>query len=187
QEKKIVKRAGNIGFEWTTMQLFQNHFLQIYSPELLKEFRKHVTLRNSTRLVLVIDYAGTEVYCQMREQYKKMSKGSECLFSLNNVKYYQEINHYRKRIPSLKNSTKVSTVLEGKSHLFPTRTIDTLQSHLLGRSHGIRLLKISAKFRKIIESAFWTLVTTVKQLNVEKIGRKKKTSGKVSVQKCIFL
>lgn len=72
-------------------------------------YRKQVVIDGETCLLDILDTAGQEEYSAMRDQYMRTGEGFLLVFALNELKSFENIQHYREQIRRVKDSEEVST------------------------------------------------------------------------------
>lgn len=106
--------AGGVGKSALTIQLIQNHFVDEYDPTIEDSYRKQVVIDGETCLLDILDTAGQEEYSAMRDQYMRTGEGFLCVFAIDNMKSFEDIDSYRGQVGL---DTSVST--EAKLSSFP--------------------------------------------------------------------
>ncbi|XP_035309618.1 GTPase KRas-like isoform X2 [Cricetulus griseus] len=184
--KLVVVGADGVGKSALTIQLIQNHFVDVYDPTIEDSYRKQVVIDGETCLLDILDTAGQEEYSAMRDQYMRTGEGFLCVFAMNNTKSFEAIHHYREQIKRAKDSEDVPMVLVGNKCDLPSRTVDTNQAQDLAGSYGIPFIETSAKTRQRVEDAFYTLVREIRN-HKEKMSKDGKKKKKKSKTKCITM
>ncbi|XP_027289839.1 GTPase KRas-like isoform X1 [Cricetulus griseus] len=185
QYKIVVVGADGVGKSALTIQLLQNHFVDVYDPTIEDSYRKQVVIDGETCHLDILDTAGQEEYSAMRDQYMRTGEGFLCVFAMNNTKSFEAIHHYREQIKRVKDSEDVPMVLVGNKCDLPSRTIDTSQAQDLAGSYGIPFIETSAKTRQGVDDAFYTLLREIGN-HKEKMSRDDKKKKKISRQ-CIIM
>ena len=90
--------AGGVGKSALTIQLIQNHFVDEYDPTIEDSYRKQVVIDGETCLLDILDTAGQEEYSAMRDQYMRTGEGFLCVFAIDNMKSFEDIESYRQQI-----------------------------------------------------------------------------------------
>jgi GTPase KRas protein len=161
--KLVVVGAGGVGKSALTIQLIQNHFVPEYDPTIEDSYRKQVVIDGETCLLDILDTAGQEEYCAMRDQYMRTGEGFLIVFAVNNATSFEEINAYREQIKRVKDADEVPMVLVGNKCDLPTRSIDMQQAKDVARNYGVPLVESSAKTRMGVDDAFYTLVREIRK------------------------
>ncbi|KAI6180822.1 (pine wood nematode) hypothetical protein [Aphelenchoides besseyi] len=161
--KLVVVGDGGVGKSALTIQLIQNQFVQEYDPTIEDSYRKQVLIDDETCLLDILDTAGQEEYSAMRDQYMRTGEGFLLVFALNELKSFENIQHYREQIRRVKDSEEVPMVLVGNKCDLTQRAMDQRQIDELARSFGIPYEETSAKTRVGVDNAFHALVREIRK------------------------
>jgi len=161
--KLVIVGAGGVGKSSLTTQLIQNHFLDEYDPTIEDSYKKEIVIDKETCLLNILDTAGQKEYSAMREQYMRTGEGFLLVFSIDNVKSYEDILQYREHIKKVQDKTKVPMVLVGNKCDLPTRNMDMAQAKDVAKSYSIPFIETSAKTRMGVDDAFYTLVREIRK------------------------
>lgn len=175
--KLVVVGAGGVGKSALTIQLIQNHFVEEYDPTIEDSYRKQVVIDGETCLLDILDTAGQEEYSAMRDQYMRTGEGFLCVFAVNNVKSFEDINLYREQIKRVKDADEVPMVLVGNKVDLPSRQIDPRTAQNFANSVAIPYVETSAKTRQGVDDAFYDLVREIRKYKDRK-GPGKKNKNK---------
>ncbi|XP_021345848.1 GTPase HRas [Mizuhopecten yessoensis] len=175
--KLVVVGAGGVGKSALTIQLIQNHFVEEYDPTIEDSYRKQVVIDDETCLLDILDTAGQEEYSAMRDQYMRTGEGFLCVFAVNNLKSFEDINTYKEQIKRVKDAEEVPMVLVGnKMDLQEQHMVEDKDAKALANTYNIPYVRTSAKTRQGVDDAFYSLVREIR-LYKDKKGkhpRKKK-------------
>ena len=109
--------AGGVGKSALTIQLIQNHFVDEYDPTIEDSYRKQVVIDGETCLLDILDTAGQEEYSAMRDQYMRTGEGFLCVFAIDNMKSFEDVESYRGQIRRVKDADDIpmirKSVMEG--------------------------------------------------------------------------
>ncbi|VDQ12362.1 unnamed protein product [Trichobilharzia regenti] len=161
--KLVVVGAGGVGKSALTIQLIQNHFVEEYDPTIEDSYRKQVVIDGEICLLDILDTAGQEEYSAMRDQYMRTGEGFLCVFAVNNLKSYEDINQYREQIKRVKDADEVPMVLVGNKVDLTNRSVCTNEAKMSANSYNIPYVETSAKTRQGVEDAFYTLVREIRK------------------------
>lgn len=181
--KLVVVGAGGVGKSALTIQLIQNHFVEEYDPTIEDSYRKQVVIDGETCLLDILDTAGQEEYSAMRDQYMRTGEGFLCVFAVNNMKSFEDINQYREQIKRVKDADEVPMVLVGNKVDLPARAVESKQGKQLADSYTIPFVETSAKTRQGVDDAFYTLVREIRKYK----DKKGKNQSKKKKKKCRLL
>ncbi|KAI6229128.1 (pine wood nematode) hypothetical protein [Aphelenchoides fujianensis] len=172
--KLVVVGDGGVGKSALTIQLIQNQFVQEYDPTIEDSYRKQVLIDDETCLLDILDTAGQEEYSAMRDQYMRTGEGFLLVFALNELKSFENIQHYREQIRRVKDSEEVPMVLVGNKCDLSQRAMDQRQIDELARSFGIPYEETSAKTRVGVDNAFHALVREIRKHKDKQQAKPKK-------------
>lgn len=178
--KLVVVGAGGVGKSALTIQLIQNHFVEEYDPTIEDSYRKQVVIDGETCLLDILDTAGQEEYSAMRDQYMRTGEGFLCVFAVNNLKSFEDINQYREQIKRVKDADEVPMVLVGNKVDLPTRTVEQRQGKHVAELYHIPYVETSAKTRQGVDDAFYTLVREIRKYKEKKGKDRKKRKTKIN-------
>ena len=102
--------AGGVGKSALTIQLIQNHFVDEYDPTIEDSYRKQVVIDGETCLLDILDTAGQEEYSAMRDQYMRTGEGFLCVFAIDNMKSFEDIDSYRGQIRRVKDADDIPMI-----------------------------------------------------------------------------
>lgn len=117
--------AGGVGKSALTIQLIQNHFVDEYDPTIEDSYRKQVVIDGETCLLDILDTAGQEEYSAMRDQYMRTGEGFLCVFAIDNMKSFEDIESYRGQIRRVKDADDIPMICKYS----PTPTIIRINCH----------------------------------------------------------
>lgn len=112
---RIHTTAGGVGKSALTIQLIQNHFVDEYDPTIEDSYRKQVVIDGETCLLDILDTAGQEEYSAMRDQYMRTGEGFLCVFAIDNMKSFEDIESYRGQIRRVKDADDIPMICKSSS------------------------------------------------------------------------
>ena len=104
--------AGGVGKSALTIQFIQNHFVEEYDPTIEDSYRKQAVIDGETCLLDILDTAGQEEYSAMRDQYMRTGEGFLCVFAVDNMKSFEDIESYRRQIRRVKDADDIPMIRE---------------------------------------------------------------------------
>lgn len=173
--------AGGVGKSALTIQLIQNHFVDEYDPTIEDSYRKQVVIDGETCLLDILDTAGQEEYSAMRDQYMRTGEGFLCVFAIDNMKSFEDIESYRGQIRRVKDADDIPMILVGNKIDLPRREVDQKLATAYARNHNMAYIETSAKTRQGVDDAFYTLVREIrrwKEFKSDEQSTKKKKKKK---------
>ena len=88
----------------------QSHFVEEYDPTIEDSYRKQVVIDGETCLLDILDTAGQEEYSAMRDQYMRTGEGFLCVFAIDNMKSFEDIESYRGQIRRVKDADDIPMI-----------------------------------------------------------------------------
>ena len=104
-----------------TIQLIQNHFVDEYDPTIEDSYRKQVVIDGETCLLDILDTAGQEEYSAMRDQYMRTGEGFLCVFAIDNMKSFEDVESYRGQIRRVKDADDIPMIRESSRSQLGTK------------------------------------------------------------------
>ncbi|XP_064385588.1 GTPase HRas [Halichondria panicea] len=161
--KLVVVGAGGVGKSALTIQLIQNHFVDEYDPTIEDSYRKQVVIDGETCLLDILDTAGQEEYSAMRDQYMRTGEGFLCVFAIDNMKSFEDIDSYRGQIRRVKDAEDIPMILVGNKIDLPRREVDPKLAQAYGKNHKMPYIETSAKTRQGVDDSFYSLVREIRR------------------------
>ena len=93
-----ILEAGGVGKSAITIQFIQNHFINDYDPTIEDSYTKQVVIDEETCFLDILDTAGQEEYSAMRPQYMRTGNGFFCVFAVDNMKSFTDIDVFREQV-----------------------------------------------------------------------------------------
>lgn len=81
-----------------------------YDPTIEDSYRKQVVIDGETCLLDILDTAGQEEYSAMRDQYMRTGEGFLCVFAIDNMKSFEDIESYRGQIRRVKDADDIPMI-----------------------------------------------------------------------------
>ncbi|KAL5457743.1 hypothetical protein EMCRGX_G035033 [Ephydatia muelleri] len=181
--KLVVVGAGGVGKSAITIQFIQNHFINDYDPTIEDSYTKQVVIDEETCFLDILDTAGQEEYSAMRPQYMRTGNGFFCVFAVDNMKSFTDIDVFREQIHRVKDSDDVPIIMVANKVDLPHRTVDQKLAEGYAKTHHMLYVETSAKTRQGVYDAFHMLVREIRHrrdIKKEEVSTKKK-------KRCILL
>jgi len=188
--KLVVVGAGGVGKSALTIQLIQNYFVDEYDPTIEDSYRKQVVIDSETCLLDILDTAGQEEYSAMRDQYNPTGEGFLCVFAVNNVNSFSEVNQYKDQVRRVKDAENVPMVLVGNKVDLPHPTVTSEMANSKAKEFSVPYIETSALTRQGVDDAFYTLVREIRKFKAQADAAKntaKKTKKHGGKRVCILL
>lgn len=83
-----------------------------YDPTIEDSYRKQVVIDGETCLLDILDTAGQEEYSAMRDQYMRTGEGFLCVFAIDNMKSFEDVESYRGQIRRVKDAEDIPMICE---------------------------------------------------------------------------
>lgn len=90
--------AGGVGKSAITIQFIQNHFMNDYDPTIEDSYTQQVVIDEETCFLDILDTAGQDEYSAMRPQYMRTGDGFFCVFAVDSMKSFTDINLFREQV-----------------------------------------------------------------------------------------
>eukprot|EP01117_Protostelium_nocturnum_P012174 TRINITY_DN446_c0_g1_i1.p1 TRINITY_DN446_c0_g1~~TRINITY_DN446_c0_g1_i1.p1 ORF type:complete len:188 (+),score=73.48 TRINITY_DN446_c0_g1_i1:143-706(+) len=178
--KLAVIGGGAVGKSAVTVQYTQNHFVEMYDPTIEDAYRKQVIINGDVCLLDILDTAGQDEYCCLRDAYMRTGRGFILVYSITCRSSFEEVKKLHEEILRAKDKSKVPLVVIGnKCDLEELREVTTLEGKQLAESFGAQFLETSAKSGVNIEETFAGVVNAIQrddEINnpIKKKSQKKK-------------
>ncbi|KAJ3379215.1 hypothetical protein HDU92_006833 [Lobulomyces angularis] len=109
----VVVGSGGVGKSCLTIRFLKDEFSNEYDPTIEENYRKQISVDQSSATVNIIDTAGQQEYTALRDQHLKDGKGFLLVFALNDKSTLEEVKQLRDQILKLKDTKKVPIVICG--------------------------------------------------------------------------
>jgi len=164
--KLVVVGGGGVGKSALTIQFIQSQFVDEYDPTIEDSYRKQCTVDEEVAMLDVLDTAGQEEYSAMREQYMRTGEGFLLVYSITSRLSFDEITTFQQQILRVKDKDYFPIILVGnKSDLEGHRQVSYEEGQNLAKSFNCPFLETSAKQRKNVDEAFFTLLREIRRYN----------------------
>jgi len=178
--KVVIVGGGGVGKSALTIQLMQNHFVELYDPTIEDSYRKQVAIDEEVCLLDILDTAGQEEYSAMRDQYMRSGQGFLLTYAITSRASFDEVLMLKDQILRVKDADKVPMCLAGnKCDMEAERQVSTIEGVRRAGLLDIPFYETSAKTRYNVEEVFFDLVREIRKTHVSskihgKNERKKK-------------
>ncbi|KAJ3433229.1 ras-like protein rasd [Anaeramoeba flamelloides] len=182
--KIVVVGGGGVGKSALTIQLVQNHFVDVYDPTIEDSYRRQVVIDEETCLLDILDTAGQEEYSAMRDSYMREGEGFLIVYAINSRNSLDEVSSFREQITQAKDSDEVPMIIVGnKNDLENERQVSQEEGRDLAKSFNCPFMETSAKTRTNVEESFFELVREIKRISKGMEPERKKEKGKRNKKK----
>ncbi|PRP89088.1 hypothetical protein PROFUN_01808 [Planoprotostelium fungivorum] len=179
--KLAVIGGGGVGKSAVTIRYLQNHFVEYYDPTIEDSYRKQTVIDQNSYLLDILDTAGQDEYCCLRDAYLRTGRGFLFVFSLVDRGSFEEIPVLHDQLLKAKDRDHVPLILVGnKSDLVNERAVSFFEANELARTFNCRYIETSAFSGSNVELVFQELVKCVQREEdglVQKRKAKKTTKG----------
>lgn len=123
--------------------------------------------RSSPKTIAVLDTAGQEEFCAMREQYMRSGEGFLLVFALTDRNSFADIRNFQKQILRVKDRDEFPMLLVGnKSDLKHHRQVSREEAQQFSDSVGVPYIECSAKEGINVVEAFHELVRIIRKFHL---------------------
>lgn len=178
----VVVGGGGVGKTALTIQYVQNQFVDEYDPTIEDLYRKQSVIDGESCVLDILDTSGQEEYSAMRDQYMRTGEGFLCLYAIDKMSSFEDVEAYIKQIRRVKN-TDTPIVLVGNKIDLTDREVEKALAEEYAHQHKVVHVETSAKTRRGVEDAFHAVVREVRISRKNGAnglgGKKKKTECKI--------
>ncbi|RCI06589.1 Ras GTPase [Rhizopus stolonifer] len=154
--KLVMVGDGGVGKSAMTIQFIQSHFIDEYDPTIEDSYRKQCIIDDEGALLDILDTAGQEEYCAMREQYMRIGEGFLLIYSITSTQSFEEIQKLHSQIERVKDVDSFPVILVGnKCDLERERKVPSQEGRDLAKKYGCQFVETSAKQGIQIDDAFY--------------------------------
>jgi len=162
--KIVVLGDGGVGKSALVIQFVQHSFVKEYDPTIENHYSKTVTLDDAVMVLDILDTAGQEEYCAMRNHYIRTGGGFILVYSIISRETFVHLMRYRDLVLRVKESDEYPLVICGnKMDMEEQRAVSKEEGEVLGRNLACPQMETSAKTRTNVEEAFCTLLRAMRQ------------------------
>ncbi|XP_036596469.1 GTPase HRas-like [Trichosurus vulpecula] len=165
--KVVVMGSCSVGKSALTIQLVKNCFVSDYDPTIEDSYHTQLVVDGETCQLEIIDSTGNEEYQSRRQQFMRRGEGFLCVYAVDDVKSFVDVNIFRDELLKVKDADRVPFVLVANK----TDLTDGLVTSALGQeaasSFKVPFVETSAKTRKGVEQAFQELVREMRRSHNE--------------------
>ncbi|WKX98091.1 hypothetical protein Q1695_013634 [Nippostrongylus brasiliensis] len=163
----VVVGGGGVGKSALTIQfiqVFQQYFVQDYDPTIEDSYTKQCFVDEDLCKMEVLDTAGQEEFCTMREQYLRSGNGFLIVFAVTDRNSFEDVRKLHTMICRVKDRDDFPVILVGnKADLENERHVSSAEAEDLARSLSIPYVECSAKLRVNVDQAFHSVVRLVRK------------------------
>uniref|UniRef100_A0A914WG93 Ras-related protein M-Ras n=1 Tax=Plectus sambesii TaxID=2011161 RepID=A0A914WG93_9BILA len=184
--KLVVIGEGGVGKSSLTIQFFQKQFIDYYDPTIEDQYIQHCEVDGQWVILDVLDTAGQEEFSAMREQYMRSGRGFLLVYSVTDLRSFEEAPKLFQQILRVKDRTEYPVLLvANKVDLIHQRKVTEDQGRELAERLKVPYIETSAKDPPInVDAAFHELVRIVKSFPSEEEAEPvRRTVGKGKRQK----
>ena len=179
----VLVGASGVGKNALTMQLVQKYFSPdrfLYDTAETGEFyEKHALIDGETCILHILE-VGNSQFTSMRDLYLRNGEGFLCVFAVDDMKSFEDIESYRGDILRAKELDDVPMVLVGNKIDLPHQEVDQKLAQAYAKSHHMLYIETSAKTNQGVDDAFYTLVREIRSWKeVNKATTKRKNACEI--------
>ena len=102
--KLVLVGYEAVGKSALTIQYVQNEFKNDYESTIEDSFKKQVVIDEETCVLDILDTAGQEQNSAIRPQHMRTGHGFLCVFAVNSMKTFDQIDSFREQIHKVRMS-----------------------------------------------------------------------------------
>ena len=148
---------GGVGKTALTIQFCYHHFVQEYDPGIEDEYVNEVTVDERICRLEILDTAGQEEYCALKDYYMRRSNGFIVVYSITSHESFErtmEFIEQMERVRDVDRHLIKLTLCGNKVDLCAERQVTTEEGASLAESLGCPFFETSAKTRINVDEAF---------------------------------
>jgi len=159
----VVVGAGAVGKSALTIRFVQGTFLVKYDPTIEDSYRKQVEIDARACILDIMDTAGQEEYCALRDTYMKTGDGFVLGYSVTSRNSFDQAAKLRSNILRIHGEeNQIPIMLVGnKCDLDTERTVTTEEGLQMSAKWGTGFVESSAKLGKNVNEIFFELVRLI--------------------------
>jgi small GTP-binding protein len=151
----VLVGGGGVGKSAISIQYISNQFIEDYDPTIEDSYRKQAVVDELSCMIDILDTAGQEEYASLRDQWMRDREGFIIVFSIDNIKSFEEVTRWRQNILRVKDSKEGPIILvANKSDLADKREVSVAEIDALAKELDIPWIEVSAKQRTNIDQLF---------------------------------
>ncbi|KAJ3199909.1 hypothetical protein HK099_002964, partial [Clydaea vesicula] len=162
----VVVGSGGVGKSCLTIRFLKDEFSNEYDPTIEENYRKQISVDQSSATVNIIDTAGQQEYTALRDQHLKDGKGFLLVFALNDKSTLEEVKQLRDQILKLKDTKKVPIVICGNKCDIPPEKVEVDREAVNSYCQQLKIpyLETSAKENINVTESFHDLVRECRKM-----------------------
>ncbi|KAL5525450.1 hypothetical protein ACEPAF_9326 [Sanghuangporus sanghuang] len=134
-----------------------------YDPTIEDAYRKQLVVDNRMCFVEVIDTAGQEEYCTLRDQWVREGQGFILVYSIASRATFERLEVFRQLMLRVKGNRPIFVLVGNKCDKTYEREVSRKEGAALARSFGCDFLETSAKTSHNVDRLFTNLVRALRQ------------------------
>ena len=134
-----------------------------YHPTIEDSYKKQVVIDEETCVLDILDTAGQQEYSAMRPQYMRTGDGFLCIFAVDSMKKFDQIDSFREQIHRVKESKNEPIILVANNVDLPRREVDQKLAEGYAKTRNMLYIETSAKTRQGVHDAFCALVREIRR------------------------
>lgn len=160
----VVVGGGGVGKSALTIQFIQSYFVTDYDPTIEDSYTKQCVIDEVVARLDILDTAGQEEFCAMREQYMRSGEGFLLVYSVTDRASFNEAYKFHKQILRVKDREEFPMILvANKADLEHSRMVTREEGQELSAQLKISYIEASAKVRMNVDKAFYDLVRIIRR------------------------
>eukprot|EP01090_Pellita_catalonica_P006723 TRINITY_DN1703_c0_g1_i1.p1 TRINITY_DN1703_c0_g1~~TRINITY_DN1703_c0_g1_i1.p1 ORF type:complete len:499 (+),score=75.33 TRINITY_DN1703_c0_g1_i1:84-1499(+) len=165
--KLAVLGAGGVGKSALTIQFVYQQFVNEFDPTIENSYRKQVSLDKTTLYVDILDTAGPEEFCSLRNHYSRSGEGFIITYSISSRSSFDELDQYVDQLIRMKEVDKASdlsvVICGNKKDLEDDREVSFEEGQNYAKRLELPFIETSALTAHLVDNLFAGAIRSVLQ------------------------
>lgn len=154
-------------------------FISVYDPTIEANFRKQISIEDTSVMLDILDTAGQDEYSVLREQYMTMGEGFVLVYAIDTPLSFKNVIKFHGQAKRCAKGAPCFILAGNKCDMEDDRTVSADEGKALANNLGCDFFETSAKTNKNVDELFLSLV--------KKMHAARSSSEPKKKSKCIIL
>ncbi|XP_043827533.1 GTPase NRas-like [Dromiciops gliroides] len=173
----VVMGSREVGKSALTIQLVKNCFVPDHDPTIEDSYGTQVVVDGEPCQLDILDTTGSEEYPRRRQEFMRWGEGFLCVYAVNDVKSFVDVNIFRDQLWRIKDTNHVPMVLVANKMDKADRLVTPALGQEVARSFRVPFVETSAKTRLGVEHAFQELVREIRRSRGKELPEVEQNQG----------